>query len=137
MKAAILASLILGSIFARAQGTEVLTCPFTEPFFTLEIDMVKKEVRRISYDWDDVDPKSDFITEVIEKNISVASDLSDPFLPKHQILKATGTVFAEIKMDMQGSDGMSDITFPYSIVYDEMHGGCDSNLINPVDPNQY
>ena len=119
-----------------AQATSKLNCGFTEPFFSLEIDLAKALITRTEYDWDDKDPNSDYITTTVAENIKVEVDNSDPFLPKYALKTQDGEVFANILMNMAGSDGMSDIIYPFDIRYSDYWGGCTSDLISSFDPNR-
>lgn len=133
-----LATLMIASLTANAKSrnaaTSLLECGFTEPFFTLMIDLKKKEISKIEPDWSN--PSGGTITTVVATNINVVSDLSDPFLPKYKVLNGNGSQFAEIVMNMAGSDGMSDIVYPYEIKHDGMFGGCSSDKIKRLNDNQ-
>lgn len=133
MKNAILASLLLLSGIAQAAQTTKLECGFTEPFFNLDIDLVKKEITKTSPNWEQGGEGT--VSEIIATNIRLQSDLRDPLAPKYQIVGSNGAIIAHLQLDMAGSDGMSDIVYPFNIQFDGMHGGCSSNLIKTVNPN--
>jgi hypothetical protein len=115
------------------QKTSSIHCSFTEPFFGLDFDLKKREVSRTEPDWKHDSGKS--ITKVIAKGIRVRTDMSDPFVPKYKVLTSSGKVLAELTLDVQGSDGMSDIISPFSIKFANLLGGCSSNRIKAIHPD--
>ncbi len=119
---------------AAAPKTTSINCVFTEPFFSLDFDLKKREVSLTEPDWKHDAGKT--VTKVIAKGIRVRTDMSDPFVPSYTVLTSTGKVFAVLTLDVQGSDGMSDVISPFSIKYAKMFGGCSSNRISPIDPNK-
>lgn len=139
MKKLILLSLFALTTAAAAESqapTSKLDCGFTEPFFNLNIDLVEKRVTRTEYDFDDIDPKSDFITTVIAENIVIQANLSDPFLPTYVVLKQDGSWIADLALNMKGSDAMSDIVYPFDIKYSDFWGGCSSDKIDRWSPHE-
>lgn len=132
MKKMILAATILMSSLANAQATKVLECGFTEPFFTLNINLETREIQRIDPDWNNGGGGT--VTTTIATNINLKPDFSDPLLPQYKVIGQDGALIANITMDMQGSDGMSDITFPFTIIFDGMYGGCSSDKIKELNP---
>lgn len=129
-------NLILALTLALASdafaATSKLECHFTEPFFSLEFDLASGKVTRTEPNWED--DASTTVTKTVAENAKVESDLSDPFLPKYTVKTQAGEVIAAIQLNMKGSDGMSNIIYPFDIQHAEMWGGCESDLIKRYDP---
>ncbi len=132
MKALTLTALLLTGSFAQAQTTKTIECSFTEPFFALTVDLEKKTVTRVEPDWENDAGKTK--STVIARGIRVKTNMKDVFRPEYKILAADGSVVAEMTFDNEGSNGMSDTVFPYSMKYDGMLGGCSSDRVKSVEP---
>ena len=138
MKALILTASLVAVLQAQAaeQKTTSFHCAFTEPFFSLDIDLEKKTITKISPVISDHAQDGEMKTELVAKNISVRRYHSDPFKPAFQVL-ARGRVLAKIVFDAKGTDHMSRFVYPYSIVFEGKHpGGCESNLVKRFDPGE-
>lgn len=135
MKITTLLMSVLISASALASTTTKIDCTFTEPFLSVEIDLQKKTAVRVEPDWEnDVNKMK---RTVISKNIQVVIDSSDLFLPKYKVNDSKGKLIMELSMNMNGSDGMSDITYPFSAVMGgDFWGGCVSNKIDWVNPHE-
>lgn len=127
---------------AQSGPTKSMICGFTEPFFTLDIDLAKKKVTMIEPDWEN--DATQERSKVVAEGIQIESDLSDPFLPKHTIKNKEGQVIAELKMDFQGSDGMSPIIYPFTINYTDQNfkdyvlwGGCETEHAKSHNPDDF
>ena len=116
------------------QKTNAIHCTFTEPFFSLHFDLKKREVLIDEPNLNNGGRTS--VTRVIAKGIRVRTHMSDPFLPKYSVLTSSGKLLASLTLDVQGSDGMSDIISPFSIKYENWYGGCSSNQIKEINPNE-
>jgi uncharacterized membrane protein len=124
---------------STAAPTTSLNCQFTEPFFSLDFDLVTGVVTKTEPDWEN--DAAQTITTVVARNVRVVTDSSDPFLPKYVVNKEDGSLLAELVMNMQGSNGMSDTVYPFEIQFvTDLHGkqwgGCSSNNIAPLDPHE-
>ena len=128
MKTLIVAMLLAANAHAATapETTRSLNCHFTEPFFELQIDLVKRTIMKRFYD------EGDYKTTLVASGIRMKSASHDPFLPIFQIKSADGRDFAVLKLDFAGNDGMSDDRFPYSIVMGRHHGGCTSNVMSKI-----
>lgn len=125
--------LALAPTLASAQPTKTISCSFTEPFFTLDVDLEKKTVTRTEPNWDSQDLGTK--VTVIAEGISLAHDFSDPLAPTFAIVSAGGSAILDLSLDMQGSDGMSDVIFPFSARHGGMWGGCESDKLKGHDPH--
>lgn len=127
----LLTTLFLSSISLAHGNDEVLTCRITEPFITYTYNP--------SYNMLTVTDAVNFgEVNVVSNNaklVSVTSIDQDGFLgSQYQVVdESTGQVFIEMTFDMQGSDGMSDITFPFSAKIGAWHGGCESTSAPAVN----
>ncbi len=127
------AGLVFAAQAANAQTTQI-ECSFTEPFYSIEVDLKKREVTMIEPDWESDGTKT--VTKVIGQNIAVKVLKADPFLPKFQILDGDKSVILDLTMNMAGSDGMSNRTYPLEAKHGRMIGGCSTNLIKHVEASE-
>ena len=120
----------------NALATEKISCTFTEPFFDMNIDLQSKKVTEVHPDWDNMKDNEPikYVTKTIAENAVIETDFSDAFLPKYRVLTVDGQLLAELTLNMKGSDGMSDITFPLEVKYGQHWGGCKTNLLESVNP---
>ncbi len=133
MKTIVIAlSLMLSMSLYAEEKTSTLECSFTEPFFTLDINLNERTIHKTEPDWNG-DP-SKTITTLINEDVSLVSDFSDPLLPKYEITSTKGEAIMSLVLNMSGSDGMSDIIFPFDARYGELWGGCSSDKIAPFNP---
>jgi uncharacterized membrane protein len=128
MNIGVAALLLLGSLSARA---DVIDCAFTEPFFQLIVDTDAKTITRIEPDWES--PTGGIKSTVISKNarvVEISSIKESPFvrIPRYQV-KADGKNFMVLSLSYQGTDDMSDFAYPYSAMYGEFRGGCESDKV--------
>jgi hypothetical protein len=104
---------------------ELITCSFTEPFFTIEWNEATGQVKRVDaheMEWDDkgnVVKDNAVITEGYSK-VKVGENTYD-------IRNAKGDVAVRLVLDFQGNDGMSDVITPYTGRAGTLYGGCSSN----------
>lgn len=89
-----------------------LTCYFTEPFLQVKIDTTKELATIFEYG----EKSLEFPIQNLEPGDKVSTADFGPYT----------LVFTE---DGQGSDGMSDVIYPYSAVLkqngkNDLHGGC-------------
>lgn len=137
MKTLFLLSLLALSNLAQAGDTpkaepSKLTCFFTEPFITVEYDLVHNRFVREEANEMDSDESTG---EVIYKR-RVSDGTFEKIGPKsYRMTGARGAVVVELDHDFKGNDGMSDFMFPYSAAIrfagdEEFHlfGGCESDV---------
>jgi hypothetical protein len=119
-------------------GTKTIQCSFTEPFFSIIIDLAKKTVVKIEPDWNSDDPNANPIKTVLAKQINIRSGSRDPFLPITKIIGSNGATIMILKLNFQGSDGMSSIVYPIEGSFPGVAntGGCSTNLIPSINPEE-
>lgn len=130
MKLTLFAILAL-SLSAAPASADVVSCVFTEPFFNLEIDTVKKTLKKTEPDWNSKSPRS--ITTVLSRNVKINRLPSKKIsvvaeVPRYQVI-ADGKPVLVLWLSYQGSDGMSDFAYPYEVSYDDHIGGCESDKL--------
>ncbi len=125
MKHLVISALILsGSISAKA---DIITCTFTEPFISSSYSMAQQSLTYYSFTGDDGGEEKKVI-----KNVSFQIKAAGVF----EIVSKDGKVLQELKLNNQGSDGMSDNIYPYDVKDNSMggmansgYGGCQSNSL--------
>ena len=127
---ALLAALPLLS-FALPASAGLLTCQFTEPFFSLAFDSATGIVTMTSAD--DADPETGRIEpKVIAEGAKMR--LADGWVGYQALeLMAGGEKILELKMSGQGSDGMSEMVFPLDGIYGSLTGGCETTRAPAYD----
>lgn len=126
MKMLILIPMLFSSVVTRA---DVIKCFFTEPFVNSTYDMKKaKLLFKDSEGRVTIYPKATF-------------EIKGP--ATFEITSKDGVVLQSLKLDNQGSDGMSDFIYPYSVKDDtgltgspSGYGGCESNHLKRTEPPQ-
>ena len=116
-------------LVSAAAHADVIKCFFTEPFVNSTYDTKKaKLVFKDSADRITIYPNATF-------EIKGPADF--------EIRAKDGTVLQTLKLDNQGSDGMSDFVYPYSVKDDSGltgspsgYGGCESNHLKRTEPPQ-
>lgn len=133
--AALMIALVPGLASANTQqvATKYIDCSFTEPFFNLVVDLEKKTLTRIEPDWDN--GAGETVSKIVATGINLKVDFTDPLYPRYVVLSSNGTALLNLTLNMQGSDGMSDLIFPLDAQYGELWGGCETDLIKAYNPN--
>lgn len=131
---------------APAAFAETLECSFTEPFFSLSYDSRTQVLKRTEPDWENDAGK--VVTRVVARNVRVVplSNVKTNELTsftRFALIGRDGTVHLRLTLNYQGSDGMSDITFPYDAVIPNSRtsanngvGGCESGTLAAINPDQ-
>lgn len=131
---------LTASSFARASVTdphESLYCTFTEPFISITWTGSTQTLTMTSpEDWNEAtgqfEPKDLGRGEFVR--------VGDPyaFPPSYELRNDQGTPILKLSLNSQGSDGMSDRTYPISAEYLglALHGGCFTDSAQPWDPNE-
>ena len=127
--------LLLGSAFMLLSldtQAGVLSCSFTEPFFTISFDSTTGVVTEISADETDPDTGKP-IPKILATSAKL--ELVDPYAD-HQKLRLTngGETLLDLSITMQADDGMSDSTYPMEGKYGSNTGGCYTDKFPPFNP---
>lgn len=121
LRAAILA---VGLSAGAAQAGE-LHCSFTEPFFTIDYDSATGKVIYLSPN--EVDDDGKLLPRTMAENAKIVREEASG---EHEIfyLKAGEETLLTLKLTGRGSDGMSDMMFPFEATGMGPHaGGCETN----------
>jgi hypothetical protein len=112
-------SFLLG---AQAKA-DIIKCHFTEPFIDLEYSMTQSKLTRVNHG-------------TTPAKTTVKKSVSFQIMPAwFELWDKHGNVLAAITLSNAGSDGMSDIVYPYEIEYTDptfgvIWGGCTSNFLH-------
>ncbi len=127
----LLAFSLISGISQASPRTTYLECDFTEPFITLNIDLVKKRVTATSFNYENPANPSQPGTIVIAERIQVSGIGSNPYFKNAKISGPAGLI-ATISYSGEASNGMSDGIYPYDITWTKLGlntGACTSNLL--------
>ncbi|MFN3453845.1 MAG: hypothetical protein ACK41T_02720 [Pseudobdellovibrio sp.] len=120
--------LLTASIMLTVQlsQADIIKCSFTEPFVSSTYSMTQSTLTYTD---------NEGTTQVI-KNVSFQIKSAGHF----ELVNKQGKVLQILTIE-EGSDGMSDIIFPYSAkdnnsITHKGFGGCTSNYLKAVNPNQ-
>ena len=136
MKNIVSMALFLASSSGAIAEVATITCAFTEPFFSLDLDSGEAKLTRSELN-DNAEPISTVIAKDIVVDRKVVGSKAIELLVSDEnqklILKAT--------LDYKGSNGMSDHTYPYSVIYyasesQTYFGGCTTPSLPSFDPTQ-
>lgn len=131
---------------APAAFAETLNCSFTEPFFSLNYDSKTQVLTKTEPDWTNNAGKE--ITTVVARNVRVVplSNVKTNELTsfaRFALIGKNAKVHLRLTLNYQGSDGMSDITFPYNAEIPNSKtnanngiGGCESGTLAAINPDQ-
>lgn len=112
-----------------AQQTTLIECRFTEPFIAYKFDLQKRVITRISPLDTDPNNPSVFPEIIVATAFTVEQVSQDPFIPSFAIRTPDGQVHTTLTLNGNGSDGMSDIIYPYDAHHNGLWGGCESNVL--------
>ncbi len=112
MKTCLIATILAMTSFTV--GAETFTCVFTEPFISFTYSTSSQKLVRKNYD------------NKVSTTRNVSFEVSGP---NTFLLKRNNAVVAKLVLDQQGSDGMSDFVFPYSVEYEGLIGACESTVL--------
>lgn len=115
MKNALLAISTL-MLMSTAVKAETFKCVFTEPFFTINYDTTTQLMK--------IDAAVEEANQVI-KGVQFQVKQDGQFVLKDK----KGKTLLTMTLDNQGSDGMSDFTYPYSAIANGFYGGCESSAL--------
>ncbi len=115
----------LATFISASAHADIITCGFTEPFFTTMYSMAQQSLTI----------KDDVVgTTSVIKNVSFQIIAPGKF----EIRKANGDVLQTLELTGNGSDGMSDLIYPYEVTNSQAVrdfganigvGGCESNYL--------
>lgn len=116
-----LATILLSTVVSQAALAETITCTFTEPFLTTTY---ATETRTFTV----YDPFAEQgSAPVVEKNVELKSTGTNSF----DLVSSNGQVIQKLVKSGNGSDGMSDIVYPFEVKWEknpvtggELFGGC-------------
>lgn len=117
-------------MFSVSSYAEVINCTFTEPFISFSYNTATETL---------VEKEAVMDQTKVLKKVSFQIKYAGTFLLKDK----AGKLLAELKLNNQGSDGMSDAVYPYDAKYmstmgtsHPLFGGCTSSLKPMVrEPN--
>lgn len=115
----------LSTLMPAAASAGVLSCQFTEPFLTIAFDSATGVVTFASPDEIDVDTGK-IVPRVIAEGAKLTRSDAWVGYPTLTLDAADGKRILEIRMNGQGSDGMSESVFPMEGVHEARVGGCES-----------
>ncbi len=107
-----LAISILASPSARA---EKFDCGFTEPFLTVTYDTATQVL-----------VIKDEVMNTVRTQRAISFSVAGPGI--FLLRDSKGTEVARLELTHEGSDGMSETVYPYSVTYGSWTGGCESSL---------
>lgn len=126
MKQILLALAIVTPLTAAplTASADIIKCYFTEPFVNSQYSMTES-----SLTYKDIEGKATKI-----KNVSFQIKSAGVF----QLVAKDGKVLQILNLNNAGSDGMSDITYPYDAKDNTLStaqgfGGCESNYLKRVE----
>lgn len=106
--------LAVAMLLASVGHAEVFSCTFTEPFLKTAYDTSNKTFTTMA-----LSPKGNKVVTVIS-GVELQSKSANAFS-----LVAGEVILQTLTLDNQGSDGMSDIAYPYSAKTSaDLIGGC-------------
>ncbi len=107
---------------------ETITCVFSEPFVKTVYDSSQKTLA--------VPTRFDGQSVTHLRNVSQVSTGDKSF----DLVSADGKVLQRLHLTFAGSDGMSEIVFPYDVRWNygrgELRGGCSSETLKAQSPNR-
>lgn len=112
MKTILVSIIFFASSFAHA---DIIRCYFTEPFYTTIYSMTQSKLTT---------------TEALTGKITYRKNVSFQIkgTGNFELVSINGNVLQTLTLDYQGSDGMSDKVYPYTVNAPEIGiGGCTSN----------
>lgn len=115
---------LLALTFTVSAQADIIKCYFTEPFIATSYSMTQSTLT-----------ETDLVTKAksVTKNVSFQIKGAGLF----ELVSKEGKVLQTLNLNNNGSDGMSDLTYPYDATYNafkigdfELIGGCTSNYLH-------
>jgi uncharacterized membrane protein len=120
---------------------DILSCSFTEPFFSLNFDANTGIVQYVGVENYD-EATGEFVPQTLSTNgrlapVVPAGETSEYFYAvfgsQFELKDENDKVLMALTLDMNGTDGMSDNTYPFSAIYQGFHGGCETEKYPAVN----
>lgn len=123
------------SAFAAQQTTkDVLRCSFTEPFYSLEFDANTGIVTSIlpSAQGDEGSVQSEVIASAAKL---VPSDINKTGMldSEYTLVDAEKGEILKLDLNLKGSDGMSEMIYPFEVYHGQNVGGCWTDTVRIID----
>jgi len=112
----------LMSVNAFAMNSRIMNCEFTEPFFSLELNLDTGKLLKTEYDWQDLDPNSDYLTTVIQEAATTKVKPSDKTMQVTVLNPKSNMLVLGATLNFKGTDSMSEVDYPLDVVYIEPNG---------------
>lgn len=127
MKKTLLALALFTSVFGFQQAhADIIVCKFTEPFVKVTYSMAQMSLT--------IEPAGEESTVMRGVSFQILGD------NKFELLAKDNSVLAKLELSGEGSDGMSDIVYPFDVkgfFFSNLPqvGGCESNKLRAKNPN--
>lgn len=120
-----------------SSASEIYRCSFTEPFVSIAYDSASGTLTTSTPDSYQMQPDGiATVVPVVENGVSFKVVSAGKF----ELVKSDGTTLYELELTNNGSDGMSDTTYPFDVrakTADMMPmdylGGCSSTTLRPTE----
>lgn len=121
---------VLFSLLATtAAHADIINCVFTEPFVNSSYSMTQSTLTYTNFE----------SGKTVIKNVSFQIKSAGVF----ELVDKSGQVLQTLNLNGQGSDGMSDRSYPYDVKDTSMnknanngYGGCSSNQLKATEPTE-
>lgn len=124
----LIAALLFSQISMASEKTQTVKCFFTEPFFTIEIDLEKKLAVMTRPLFDGTE------TNELWKGVKLVPRSQDPLYPVFTVIDYHMAPVMVLKMNFEGSNGMSDTVYPIEGNFNGHVGGCETDRIKGLLP---
>lgn len=120
---------------AQAAELTVLRCHFTEPFFNTVYTTHRNGIEQKQ---GPLDIEMYFEEKLKTLGVTMSKETANGQLEKLTFtLLNSDKVILQIVKNNQGSDGMTDIIYPYEVIFTNdgftFYGGCNVEVVNPND----
>ena len=118
------------------KNTQTISCAFTEPFFNLTYNIEEGSLTITEPDWEN---DGEIVTKVIGTDLVLVNKSTDAFLPMFEVIVPSQEKVLKMTMNFNGSDGMSDQTYPIDAKWEDLNdgntlfGGCETDKIKSVN----
>jgi len=140
MKTLLALSLIIGTnaftttAFAEQQKTkDILKCSFTEPFYSLEFDANTGVVTSITPSAQDKNGTASEIIASSARLVSEDENKTGMIDSEYKIIDSEKGEILELELSLEGSDGMSELIYPFEVQHGQNVGGCSTETVKLID----